>query len=138
MNNKIFKIRLFKTQSMQVINLKKLYPDVYFDDLYIVVEDKVYKTLNTREEDQTIFISLVEKNYNNINNTQVYDNYVNEILLSKLNELTYKQMNRIYEYFYLGLTKSEIARLEGCTESAVRKSINRGLIQLRRKIKKII
>ncbi len=123
---------------MEIINLKNLYPDVYFDDLYIAVEDKIYKTLNAREVDQSIFISFDEENYNNINNIQVYDNYLNEILLSKLNELTYKQMNRIYEYFYLGLTKSEIARLEGCTESAVRKSINRGLIQLRRKIKKII
>lgn len=47
-------------------------------------------------------------------------------------------MNRIYEAYYLNLSKSEIARIEGCTEGAVRKSINRGLRQLERKIKKLI
>lgn len=123
---------------MQIINLKNLYPDIYFDDLYITVEDKIYKALNSTEVDQFVFVSFDEQNYNNLNYIQVYDNDIDEILLSKLKELTYLQMNRIYEYFYLGLTKSEIARLEGCTESAVRKSINRGLTQLRRKIKKYI
>lgn len=126
---------------MKTINLKDLYPDVYFNDLYMVVEDKVYKILNQKIPEKITFISIVEEDFNSYlfayNDNHDFG-YVDTLLKSKLIELPLKQMNRIYEVFYLGLSKSEIARIEGCSEGAVRKSINRGLRQLERKIKKYI
>ena len=126
---------------MKVVNLKLLYPDIYVNDLYILVEDKIYKILNRKTTEKITFISFSEQDFDIVPfaYSENYDfEFLEELLISKLNELPSKQMNRIYEAYYLNLSKSEIARIEGCTEGAVRKSINRGLRQLERKIKKLI
>lgn len=41
-----------------------------------------------------------------------------------------KQAKRLYAFFFLGMSKTEIARAEGINESSVRKAIDRGLQDL--------
>lgn len=54
------------------------------------------------------------------------------ILYEALSSLSETQRNRIYLYFWEQKSYSKIARLEGVDESAVRRSIARGLLQLRK------
>ena len=49
-------------------------------------------------------------------------------------QLLGKQAVRIYRYFFCEENYSQIARSEGVDESTVRRSIERGLIQLRKKL----
>lgn len=120
---------------MKRIDLRYLYPDRYQKSYRISVSDEVYRVLKNKKNNKII-------NSNN-DNSNIY--YYDPILLiyrkdlifkvlTKLNELSLKQQNRIYEKYILGLNMSQIARIEGCNESAVRKSIKRGLMQLRRKM----
>lgn len=120
---------------MKKINLKCLYPDTYFDNLYIVVEDEVYKVLKSKVKEYDYrHISLDDIAIDRILYTVIEEITVREtknILYSKLDELTLKQANRIYENYCLNISKTEIARIEECSEAAIRKSIDRGLKQLR-------
>lgn len=54
------------------------------------------------------------------------------ILREGMDELSVSQQQRIYLHFWEGESYCEIARAEGVDESAVRRSIQRGLAQLKR------
>lgn len=47
-----------------------------------------------------------------------------------------KQAQRLYAFFFLGMSKTEIAKAEGVNESSVRKAIDRGLQDLANYLKK--
>lgn len=49
-----------------------------------------------------------------------------------LNALPDKQRQRIYAHYILGMTKCQIARVEGVDESTVRESIEGGLLRLKK------
>ena len=55
-------------------------------------------------------------------------------LYEALNSLPAKQAVRIYRHFFNEQSYSQIARSEGVDESAVRRSIKRGLLQMRKKL----
>lgn len=55
-----------------------------------------------------------------------------ELIYKGLSKLPVKQRQRIYAHFFLGMSKADIARAEGTDASSVRKSINRGLHQLKK------
>lgn len=123
---------------MKRVNLKYLYPDIYQEDVLVEVEDIVYRILRKKE-------SIVSDDFNEINNEliqcenlldSIYLKDMKEIILTALSQLPLQQSNRIYLVYYLGFSKTEIARIEGCTEGAVRKSIKRGLLQLKRALRK--
>lgn len=123
---------------MKRVNLKYLYPDIYKEDVLVEVEDIVYKILRKKE-------SVIASDYNDKNDelTQcenlldsIYLKDMKEIILLALNKLPLQQSNRIYLVYYLGFSKTEIAHIEGCTEGAIRKSIKRGLLQLKRILRK--
>lgn len=65
---------------------------------------------------------------------QLYDR---EQLYKALASLPEKQRNRIYAYYFLGMSKSAIARAEGINESNVRKSIEHGLSNLQKVLEEI-
>lgn len=60
-----------------------------------------------------------------------------ESLYKVLAMLPKKQRNRIYAHYFLGMSKADIAKAEGTDASSVRKSINRGLRQLKKYFEKI-
>ena len=65
---------------------------------------------------------------------QLYDR---EQLYKALASLPEKQRNRIYAHYFLGMSKSAIARAEGINESNVRKSIEHGLGNLQKVLEEI-
>lgn len=120
---------------MRRINLKCLYPDRYSEDILIDVSDAVYKEL--RKKAKVHHESLIDMTIGDVLLSPKQLLFINERNLSLykcLLELPLQQQNRIYEVYILGYTKSKVARLEGCTEGAVRKSIKRGLLQLKQKL----
>lgn len=62
---------------------------------------------------------------------------MNELLYKGLASLPEKQRQRIYAHFFMGMSKSDIAKAEGTDASSVRKSINRGLRQLKKYFEKL-
>lgn len=114
---------------MKKVNLKYLYPDVYTDDFIVEVKDNVYKELKT-DFNRDIIDYCVIKNFITIKNSIDYS-----LIYSLFDELTLKQQNRIYEAYILEISKTEIARIEGCSEAAIRHAINRGFYKMRRKLK---
>lgn len=59
-----------------------------------------------------------------------------EQLQAAIASLPPKQGNRIYAHYILGMNKSDIARIEGVDESAVRDAIARGLKNMEKFLKK--
>lgn len=58
-------------------------------------------------------------------------------LYAAINQLPDTQAKRIYAYYFQNMTMVQIAKTEGVDESAVRHSIQRGLRQIEKKLKKI-
>lgn len=119
---------------MRRINLKYLYPDKYSDNSFIDVSDVVYKELkkeikvyDERLMHITDLVILTPKQLLCIKER-------NLLLYKCLLELPLQQQNRIYQVYILGYSKTAVALLEGCTEGAIRKSIKRGLLQLKKKL----
>lgn len=129
---------------MKRINLRDYYP-FYKSDFFIEVADeialslkrfeldesayrlrtyrhKAYYSLDRNDgiENEIIFISLSPQ--------EIYERRItNNELYAAINSLPEKQAKRIYAYFFLGMSKADIAKAEGVRESAVRESIERGL-----------
>ncbi len=59
-----------------------------------------------------------------------------ELIFKGLSALSEKQRHRIYEHFFLGMSKADIARKEGCSENSVKDSIRRGLRSLEKYFEK--
>lgn len=60
--------------------------------------------------------------------------YARKILYEALSSLTPSQAVRIYRHFFDNQSYSRIARSEGVDESAVRRSVERGLVRMREKV----
>ena len=132
---------------MKRINLRDYYP-FYLQDNFFDVEDIIAETLKAydlleksyrlREYRNKAYFSLdrndgIERDIVFVSMTpyEIYERKItNEELCSAINHLTDRQAKRIYAYFFLGLSKAEIAKLEGVGESSVRESIKRGLKNL--------
>jgi RNA polymerase sigma-70 factor (ECF subfamily) len=56
-------------------------------------------------------------------------------LYAAISSLSDKQAKRIYAHFFLGMSKTEIARAEGVSAFTVRQSIERALSSLRKRLK---
>lgn len=61
----------------------------------------------------------------------------NTRLYQALASLPEKQRNRIYAHYFLGMSKSEIAKAEGIHKSRITRSINAGLRSLEKNLKEI-
>lgn len=128
-----FRYCTFLYLSMKRVNLKYLYPDKYQENILINVSDNIYRELKKGFKNNSgVDYSIIYTSANDYYNSCLEELY--ELLFQFLQELPLKQQNRIYEVYILGFTKTFIAQTEGCTEGAVRKSIHRGLKQLKKKI----
>ena len=133
---------------MKKINLKKLYPEIYKTDIFLEVSDEVWSAMTAQDRDeanQERKIRRYRAYYSldcptGIENLLLYrpgtpeeiliSQSVQERLYKAVKALPEKQAKRIYAYFYLGMSKVQIARCEGVDESAVRRSIREGLQRL--------
>jgi RNA polymerase sigma-70 factor (ECF subfamily) len=138
---------------MKRINLREYY-SFYKSDFFIEVPDeiaillkrlkldesayrlrtyrhKAYYSLERNDgiEQEMVFISLSPQ--------EIYERKVtNRELYAAMNSLPEKQAKRLYAYFFLGMSKAAIAKAEGVGESAVRESIERGLKNIEKFLKK--
>lgn len=125
---------------MVKINLRKYYSDFYTTDCIIDVPDEVAALMDSYEHSEAAYrhkayYSLdcgdgIEKDilFVSLSPCEIYERKVTiEQLHTAIAALPDKQAKRIYAHYFLGMSKSAIARAEGTNESAVRDGIDRGL-----------
>ena len=139
---------------MERINLRDHYP-FYEYDLFIEVTDKLAELLKllNREEHADYERRRAHKAYYSLNTNdgidrdftllvlspeEIYQRKLsNQELYAAINSLPEKQMKRIYAHYFLGMSKAEIARIEGVDHSSVRESIKRGLRDMEKFLKNL-
>lgn len=132
---------------MKTINLRDYYP-FYMSDCLVDIPDEVaelllfYKrfeeTQQRRIRKHKAFYSLdrsdgIERDIMVIMLAppEIYEQKLtNQQLYAAMNNLSEKQANRIYAHYFLSMSKYAIARTEGVDESAVRRSIEAGLLRM--------
>ncbi|BAL00828.1 hypothetical protein OBV_36290 [Oscillibacter valericigenes Sjm18-20] len=138
---------------MVKINLRKYYPDFYTNNCIIEVPDEVAALMDSYEhaeaayylrryrhkayysldrgdgiENDILFVSLSP--------CEIYERKVTvEQLHAAITALPDKQAKRVYAHYFLGMSKSAIAKAEGINESAVRDGIDRGLRNIEKFLK---
>lgn len=138
---------------MSKINLRDYYP-FYTSDCVIDVPDEIAAILHDLElreaayrlrtyrhkayysldrddgiEHDILFVSLSP--------CEIYERKVtSQQLHAAIASLPDKQAKRIYAHYFLGMSKTAIAKAEGVRESAVRDAIERGLRNIERFLKK--
>jgi len=141
---------------MTKINLKDLYPELYPKDTYLFIKNKIFAqelisafkvfrkeehAFNERRRANKAYY-FYEEDYTeaimqnpNPSLEEMYERIeLEKSLYSALNQLSPVQFRRVYAFFFLGYSKSKIARLEGVDRSSVRQSIDRALKQIRKKL----
>ena len=132
---------------MKQINLKEYYP-FYTTDTIVEVPDEVADILRAyklRDEAYRIY-TYRHKAYFSLDfgdgieyealvdqksPADIYEQHrVTEMIYKGLATLSEKQRHRIYAHYFLGMSQTEIARVENCSKISVHQSINRGLKQL--------
>lgn len=137
---------------MKSVNLRKLYP-FYPSDQWIEVSDEIAQTIRSFELSENAFklrtyrhkayYSLdrndgIEKEMLlvSLSSQELYERKVTQQeLYAAISQLPEKQAKRIYAHFFLGMSKTAIANVERVDERAVRKSIERGLMQMEKFLK---
>ena len=132
---------------MKQINLKEYYP-FYTTDTIVEVPDEVADILRAyklRDEAYRIY-TYRHKAYFSLDfgdgieyealvdqksPADIYEQHrVTEMIYKGVATLSEKQRQRIYAHYFLGMSQTEIARVENCSKISVHQSINRGLKQL--------
>ena len=155
----VLSIRLKKLKgwsNMKTINLKDIYPYYFTDDKWIDVPDELaqvfaeyakaeetyertkrrYKATYSLDrgdgiERDILFVSLSPHELYERKLTQ-------EQLHAAIASLPDKQAKRIYAHFFLGMSKTAIARSEGVSKVSVSESIERGLCSIEKFLKKFL
>ena len=137
---------------MKRINLKNYYP-YYTEDSIIEVTDEIESFLrgcNAKEKAYKERIRYHKAYFSLEWNSGVDQNIrssmsaeadferklTREELHRVMNKLSNIQMRRIYAYYFLGMSQSEIAKAEGTKTPAISKSIDRGLKKMKKYLKK--
>ena len=138
-----------------LINLRDFYP-FYTCDAFIDVPDEIGAVLleSKREENNYLRRMYRHKAHYSLDRSDGIENSVlfvamtpeelyerkvtMEQLYAAIDTLPDKQAKRIYAYFFLGMSKTAIAKAEGVNESAIRKSLDRALRDIEIFLKKTL
>jgi RNA polymerase sigma-70 factor (ECF subfamily) len=141
--------RTGKEQKMKRINLKHYYP-YYTSDCFVEVPDDIAAQMHTYKNQEAAYRlrTYRYKAYFSLDRDDGIENDIllltpsaeelterhfrQERLLRAIRQLPEMQARRIYSLFFLGISKHRIAQIEGVNESNVRKSIDRGLVRLKK------
>lgn len=133
---------------MQKINLRELYPDIYKTDTFLEVTDEVQAVFLADQRAEAARQRQIYryKAYYSLDRGDgiehdalihpmtpegiVETKLTQQQLYAALDMLPDKQAFRVYAHYILGISKAELARMEGVKESAIRDSINRALKHL--------
>lgn len=139
---------------MAKINLRDFYP-FYHNDLFVEVPDEVAEALAEAERLERNYIRRVYWNkayfsldagdgiehealFVALSPCELYERKVTaQELRVALDALPEKQGRRVYAYYILGMSKTEIARVEGVAKSRVSESIERGLRNMEKVLKNV-
>ena len=137
---------------MKTINLRDFYSSIYSADCLCDVPDEVAELLflyRRFEEAQRRLIYKHRAHYSldrddGIENAAILftpsvheifeQNTIRRALYTAIQDLSDKQLKRLYARFFLDLNYAQIAQLEHIDESAVRRSVNRALAQLKKRL----
>lgn len=140
---------------MKRINLKNHYP-YYTEDCIIEVTDEIESFLRACNAKEKAYKERIRyhKAYFSLECNSGADRNIRDFsmsaeavferkltkeeLHSAMNKLSNIQMRRIYAYFFLGMSQSEIAKAEGTKTPAISKSIDRGLKRMAKYLKKTL
>ena len=132
---------------MKKINLRDYYP-LYTQDTIVEVPDEVADLLREYKLAEAAYFlrTYRHKAYFSLDydvnverevlNTQpsileiLEQRYMTELLYKGLASLSEKQRQRIYAHYFLGMSKTEIARAERSSVNSVKDSIHRGIRSL--------
>lgn len=132
---------------MITINLKNYYENIEVDT-YIEVQDDVFELLEeciTSEESRKrkdrrnniIVTDDIDAYFKQIISSMSLDikdiiepNFQNEKLYEAIEKLPDIQARRIKAHYFMGLSKQDIAQIEGCNESSIRLSLKAALRNL--------
>lgn len=139
---------------MKTINLKDYY-FFYTHDQLIDVTDEIAELLIKFERNETAY-DRRKYRYNAYFSMDRDDGIENEALYSlktpyeiyeeklmrleiykALQSLSQKQAKRVFAHYFLSMSKTAIANYEGVTENAVRDSIERATVKLKKHFKKL-
>ena len=133
---------------MQKINLRDLYPDVYKTDIFVDVAEEVLATIQSQQQADAAYErrKFRHKAHYSLNRGDGIENdalarpltpeealeqkQLWEEVYAALMQLPSIQARRIYARFYLNMTVTEIAKVEGADRRRVWDSIRRGLKKL--------
>lgn len=134
------------------INLRDYYP-FYKSDCIIEVEDEIaelFKQYN-RKEHADFERRRINKAYYSLNTgdgiekeiillvlspDEIYERKMSKKeLYTAISSLREKQAKRIYAHFFLGMSKAEIARIEGVNKATVTHSIEKALKSIEKFLK---
>lgn len=136
---------------MKIINLRDFYPH-YTTDVFVHVPDEVadllftlklkeaadqlrvyrhkaYFSLDADDGTELRALSLI---YQQPLDELIDERQLKKLLYRGLATLPEKQRQRIYAHFFLGISKADIAKAEGCHVNSVKESIHRGLATLKK------
>lgn len=140
---------------MKIINLREQYPDCYDVDTFVEVSDEVAAFMQECDRKEAAykrrtyyhkaFYSLdcndgieYDALFLSITPWEVYERKVTlEQLHAAIATLPDKQAKRLSAYYFLGMSKAEIARAEGVNKSQVTRSIDRALASLEKFLKNL-
>ncbi len=140
---------------MKKINLREQYPDFYSVDTYVEVPDEVADCIlecdrreaayRRRTYYHKAFYSLdrgdgieCDAVFSSVTPWEVYERKLTLAQLhAAISALPDKQAKRLTAYYFLGMSKTEIARAEGVNKSQVTRSIDRALETLKKYLKNL-
>lgn len=129
---------------MKTINLRAYYP-FYNADIFIDIPDEVAAVLLEAERQEEAYRRRVYRHkaqysldrddgieheicFLSLSPCEIYERKMTaEQLYAAITSLPDKQGKRIYAHYILGMSKTEIARVEGVSEKNIRKSISQAL-----------
>lgn len=139
---------------MKEINLRDYYP-FYTQDMIVEAPDEVAALLRKSKLDEAAYFlrTYRHKAYFSLDYDVNVERDALVIVLSPLDimekkeenarlyqalaALPEKQRNRIYAHFFLGMSKTDIAKAEGTHKSRITRSINAGLRSLEKILKEL-
>lgn len=134
-----------------IINLRDFYP-FYMNDEFINVPDEIGAVLLESDRLERNYINrlIYHKAYYSLDRNDGIENatldkphspeetYLGKLekarLYAALAQLPDKQAKRLYAFYFLSMSKTEIALAEGVSESSVFESISRGLKNLKKSL----
>ncbi|HJD23924.1 MAG TPA: sigma-70 family RNA polymerase sigma factor [Firmicutes bacterium] len=130
------------------VNLRDFYPQIYTADLFCELPEEIvaaikqsirenhaynerrrvhraYYSLSSIPEKELIFFVASPE--------EIFEQeWMRRMLYTAIRQLPSKQASRLYAHYFLGLTKSEIARMEGVAPGTVKQSIEQALKNLKK------